>query len=216
MSKENVSDTPERLRASAPLFLVVFVWFVCLCPVPIFGALSSWLYFLLVAILCLLPNAAVEVWYKLYMPAAYQTLQHIPAEMVAAREEAERKAVEDAIIAKEEAAKAAKEAVAASKALAAGRRRRTRASMGGGDMSILSAIQPGGAASSRAVGGGASSVTALTFTTFGAASPWGGGGGTAPPSLHPSPNPLHPHTQTHAHKPLHLRIGDATPRAPNE
>lgn len=195
---------------------------VAVSSVPIFGALSSWLYFLLVAVLCLLPNAAVEVWYKLYKPATYQTLQHIPAELVAAREEAERKAVEDAVLAKEAAAQAAKEAVAASKALAAGRRRRTRASMGGVDMTILAAIQPAGPGGNRAssssvpaaagAGTGAGAAATATATPFGASPSNASGAG--PTALHPASNPLHP--QAHVHKPLHVRIGDATPKAANE
>jgi hypothetical protein len=83
--------------------------------VPIFGATSSWLYFILVATICLLPNAALEIWQKIYHPCVFQQLQHVPQEVVAARAAAEVKAVQDAQLAEEEAAKAASVAVAASK-----------------------------------------------------------------------------------------------------
>jgi hypothetical protein len=89
---------------------------------PIFGTMASWWYFLYVAVLCLLPNAAYEVWCKLYNPLVYQTLQHIPPEVIAAREAAERQQVRDAELAAIEAAKQASIAVAASK----GKRRTAR------------------------------------------------------------------------------------------
>jgi len=89
---------------------------------PIFGAASAWLYFIFVAVLCLLPNAIYEVWTKLYHPQTFQQLQHVPPELIAQREQAEKQQVRDAEIATQEAAEQASRAAAASKAQQGNRR----------------------------------------------------------------------------------------------
>lgn len=108
------------IRVVACSHTIVCCWFSSfgslLLSVPIFSAASSWLYFLLCAVLCLLPNAVIEVWYKLYYPAVFQTLQHIPPEMVAARQAAEVQAVRDAAAMHEAEAAAAAAAVVTAKA----------------------------------------------------------------------------------------------------
>ena len=115
--RRDKEKTKQSRVALTCVFLVAHILFLLLVfLVRIFGAASSWFYILLCAILCLLPNAVIEVWYKLYSPLVYQTLQHIPPELIAAREAAEKQAVADAARAVEEAAKAASAAVAASKA----------------------------------------------------------------------------------------------------
>ena len=85
--------------------------------------------------MCLLPNAVIEVWTKLYNPAVFQTLQHIPPELVAAREAAEVQAVKDAVALHEAEAAAAVAAVATAKA----NKRRAR---GGSDVNAGVEMQP--------------------------------------------------------------------------
>lgn len=87
------------------LYMVVFIfeaaaYQISLAPdgfgmgLPIFGVASTWLYFILSAILCLLPNALFECWQKLYHPRYFQLLQHMPLSMIEQRQEQEANEVE--------------------------------------------------------------------------------------------------------------------------
>lgn len=99
--------------------------------------MNSWLYFVLSAVLCLLPNAFAECWLKLYRPRYFQSLQRTPLSVVEERVAHEKQQVAEKAVQREKEHAIVTAAVSSGKA---GRRR-----------PVIAARLPGGVSHSAAV-----------------------------------------------------------------